>query len=150
MHRRGSTEQAMPQFTPMKQTSQQFSPMTGAHNNNNNLLPVTQSSVSMMPTSKPEYCTNNNIANWPMTSPTHTHFFKEEQHMPYYQLQQQMIIQKFQDHSITNTKTTHEEGYNNHSPIYNNYPMLSNNNIDSFITSNIMVEPEHHHLMHRS
>jgi hypothetical protein len=125
MDRRGSTEQ--PVSTPMKQTNQPFVPINGAHNNHHH-LPVSQSSVPMMPT--------NTITNWPIRE----QYIKEEQ--PYY-LPQQMIIQKFQDQSINNK--TEQDGF--HTSIYNHYPMLNNTTTNSFMSSTVMMEPEH--LMHR-
>lgn len=139
---RGSTEKSM--SAPMKQINQQFVSVAGAHNH---LVPVSQSSVSMMPTTKSEYCTTN-ITNWPMTSPTPTHYIKQEQHMPYY-LHTQTSVQKSQDHRIAHTITEQEDGLSNHSLIYNNYPMLNHDNTNSFMASTLMMEPEHHHLIHR-
>ncbi|KAL7327678.1 hypothetical protein PS15p_206077 [Mucor circinelloides] len=107
-------------------------------NNNSNHIPVSQPSVPTMPnTTNWTNCNNTNVI--------HAQPMVKEEQIPYFQLQQQsLMIQKFQDHTITppHHATTEQEDFHFNANA-NMFTMMNN----SFIDTN--APPQHHHFMHR-
>lgn len=128
-------------------TNTNNAPINTINSNNSNNLPVSHSSVPMMP---------NNTTNWPSCNNNviHTQPMIKEEQIPYFQLHQQaLMIQKFQDHTITPQQhpTTEQEDFHfGSNPTM--FTMMNNSFIDSTMQQHYhqqQQQQQHHHFMHR-